>query len=125
MAAGAMMMVLGENEIMAASSRKVDFHSHAILPSYINGMKKLNIDAVVEEGFPLPQWTLENHLKFMSDAEIDFSVLSMPTPHIYNGDEKLACEVSRLINEEFVALCKEYPNKFGFVATLPLPSVEG
>ncbi len=113
------MMILGKNVIVTASTRKVDFHSHAILPSYINGMKKLKIDAAAEEGFPLPKWSAENHLQFMSDAEIDFSILSMPTPHISNF------EVAREINEEFSAICKKYPDKFGFVATLPLPDVEG
>ena len=113
-------MVIGDYNTLEAeaATRKVDFHSHAILPSYVNGMKKLKIDAVAEEGFPLPKWSSENHLQFMSDAEIDFSILSMPTPHIAN------LEVVRTINEEFSAICKKYPDKFGFVATLPLPDVE-
>lgn len=34
--------------------RRVDFHSHAILPSYSEGLKRLGIDAAAEEGFPLP-----------------------------------------------------------------------
>ena len=122
---GLLTMIIGDYKTLEAATKKVDFHSHAILSSYVNGLKKLNIDAVAEEGFPLPKWSAKNHLKFMSDAEIDFSVLSMPTPHIFNGDENLSCEVARAINEEFAVLCKEYPDKFGFVATLPLPSVEG
>ena len=31
--------------------RRVDFHSHAILPSYSEGLKRLGIDAAAEEGF--------------------------------------------------------------------------
>ena len=116
---GLLTMAIGDYNKLEAATKRIDFHSHAILPSYVEGLKKLNIDAVAEEGFPLPNWSVEAHLKFMEDAEIDFSVLSMPTPHISNA------EVARAINEEFSVLCKKYPDKFGFVATLPLPDVEG
>ena len=51
--------------------------------------------------------------------------MSPATPHIYNGDERLSCEVAREINEETAALCRKYPEKFGFVAALPFPSIEG
>ncbi|MBQ7498559.1 MAG: amidohydrolase family protein [Selenomonas sp.] len=107
------------------SGRKIDIHAHAMLPAYIEGLKKLGIDPLAEEGFPLPQWSAEAHLAFMAEAGIDYTVLSLATPHIYNGDEKLTCEVARQINEETAALCRQYPDKFGFVATVPFPSIDG
>ena len=83
------------------------------MPSYIEGLKKLKIDAQAEEGFPLPKWSVEEHLKFMDDAGIYFTILSMATPHIYNGkeNEKLSCEIARQINEEFAAICKKFTTK--------------
>ena len=105
--------------------RKIDIHAHAILPSFVQGLKKLGIDAAAEEGYPLPSWSEEAHLDFMRQAHIDYTVLSPATPHIYNGDERLSCEVAREINEETAALCRKYPEKFGFVAALPFPSIEG
>ena len=107
------------------SGRRVDFHAHAILPSYAEGLRRLGIDAKAEEGFPLPQWSVETHLAFMKDAGIDYSVLSMLTPHTYHGDAALAREVTRQVNEDYAALCRAYPDKFGFVAALPLPDAEG
>ncbi len=117
----------GALNFTSAPVRKIDFHAHAILPSYVEGLKKLDIDAQSEEGFPLPKWTVDAHLKFMDEAGIDFTVLSMPTPHIYNSavGEKAACEVARKINNELYELCRIYPDRFGFVAVLPLPGVEG
>ena len=100
------------------SPLKIDFHAHAILPAYVDALKRLKIDAVAEEGFPLPKWSAENHLQFMSDAGIDFTILSMATPHISDA------VAARAINEEFAEICRTYPKKFGFVATLPLPNVE-
>lgn len=122
--------LLGRFPSMASAAgekagRRVDFHAHAILPSYADGLKRLGIDAAAEEGFPLPQWSAEAHLQFMADAGMDYSVLSMPTPHTYHGDAGLAREVTRRVNEDYAALCRKYPDKFGFVAALPLPDVEG
>lgn len=101
------------------SARRIDFHAHAILPSYVDALRILGIDAAAEEGFPLPKWSVESHLQFMDEADIDFTVLSMATPHISDY------AAARTINEEFAELCRRFPDKFGFVATLPLPSVEG
>ncbi len=101
------------------SAKTIDFHAHAILPSYIDALKILKIDAAEAEGFPLPKWTAEDHLQFMEAAGIDFTILSLATPHISD------CAAVRAINEEFSALCRRFPKKFGFVATLPLPNVEG
>ena len=98
--------------------RKIDFHAHAILQSYVDALKILQIDAQKEEGFPLPKWKIEDHLQFMADLGIDFTILSMATPHI---SDKAAV---RAINEEFAELCRRFPKKFAFVATLPLPNVE-
>jgi len=118
-------LMYGNNTTVSfPSEKKIDFHCHAILPSYIRGMEKLGIDSAAEEGYPLPKWTLDEHLKFMSDAHIDYSVLSMPTPHIYRGNEGLSAKVSREINEEMAKLCREHSDKFGFVATLPTPCVK-
>ena len=44
---------------------KIDFHAHAITPSYVNALKNLGIDAAKIEGFPLPKWSVEEHLQFM------------------------------------------------------------
>ena len=98
---------------------RIDFHAHAILPSYVDALKILKIDAATEEGFPLPKWSAESHLQFMDEAGIDFTILSMATPHISD------CAAARAINEEFAELCRRFPKKFGFAATLPLPNVEG
>ena len=101
------------------SAKTIDFHAHAILPSYIDALKILKIDAAAEEGFPLPKWSVESHLQFMEEAGIDFTILSPATPHISD------CAAVRAINEEFAELCRRFPKKFAFTALLPLPNVEG
>ncbi len=124
---GAGVLAMAFGNFAEAKSLRVDFHAHAMSASYVEGLKRLGIDAAGEEGFPLPKWSVEAHLQFMSDAGIDFTVLSMATPHIYNGDrnKKIAREVARQVNEDFAEICRRYPEKFGFVAALPMPDVEG
>ena len=117
LALGGLTMKANAAEIFSA--RTIDFHAHAILPSYIDALKKLGINAAAEEGFPLPKWSVEEHLQFMDTAGIDFTVLSMATPHISD------CEAVRAINEDFAELYRRFPKRFSFVATLPLPNVEG
>ena len=125
-AASAISILLSDRKISAATAnKKIDFHSHAILKSYVDGLKLLKIDAEKVEGFPLPKWSVEDHLKFMSDAKIDFSILSMATPHIFNGDKVATVEVARMINEEFADICRNFSDKFAFAATIPLPTIEG
>ena len=113
---GGLTMKVNAAEIFSAKT--IDFHAHAILPAYVDALKKLQIDATAEEGFPLPKWSVENHLQFMDEAGIDFTILSMATPHI---SDKFA---AREINEEFAELCRRFPTRFAFAATLPLPNVE-
>ena len=90
---------------------KIDFHAHAILPTYVDALKILKIDAKAEEGFPLPAWNVENHLQFMQNANIDFTILSMATHHIPDK------ATVREINEELAAICNRFPEKFAFVAS--------
>lgn len=122
---GGLAMKVNAAEIFSAKT--IDFHAHAILPSYVNALEKLGINAAAEEGFPLPKWSVQSHLQFMDEAGIDFTILSMATPHIFNGmeNEKFSCAAARAINEDFAELCRRFPTRFGFVATLPLPSIEG
>ena len=71
----------------------IDFHTHPIPESFISGLQELGIDAIEEDGFPLPKWSVEDHLAFMKDAGITHSVLTLPTPHIHNGDDEKALSI--------------------------------
>lgn len=103
----------------------VDYHAHPVTEEFCIGLKELGIDPVEYDGFALPKWSVEEHLNFMKEANIDLTILSAPAPHIYNGDNKKSCEVARKINQSIAKICENYPDKFKFVACVPLPFVEG
>lgn len=107
------------------SDSYIDFHTHPIPESFISGLQELGIDAIEEDGFPLPKWSVEDHLAFMKDAGISHSVLTLPTPHIHNGDDEKALAVSHRINREMASYVQQDPEHFSFCACLPLPYAEG
>lgn len=108
------------NTVMA--QRAMDVHSHNILPEFTALLKRH--DAALEETFPLPAWNIALHLKFMQEAGIETSVLSMPAPQPYFGDTEECRGVVRAYNEASAGLKAAYPGKFLFCASLPLPDVD-
>jgi 6-methylsalicylate decarboxylase len=102
----------------------VNVHTHFVTSDYIAAVVKAGKDK--EDGFPMPtKYSLEENLKVMDEAGIDMSILSLSTPHPHFGDDAEACDLNRSINEQTKAWVDKYPERFGWMATLPLPDVEG
>lgn len=107
-----------------AAAQVTDYHAHAIPDSYRELVAKH--DMLLDEGFPLPQWSAEAHLQMMSEAGIDRTILTIPAPHPYFGDQTECNTACRQLNEELAALCKSHQPSavsFQFAAILPLPDV--
>ena len=112
--------------LMALSSQVVqaqmDIHCHMIPDSYLEAVKTHGME--MDEGFPIPEWTVTAHLQFMDEAGIRTSVLTMPAPQPYFGDGAESAAICRKFNQEAAALKALYPGRFLFCAALPLPDVE-
>ena len=104
------------------ASAQIDLHCHMIPDSYLEAIKAHGM--VMDEGFPIPAWDAEEHLKFMDEAGIQTSVLTMPAPQPYFGDGAESAAVCRKFNKEAAALKALYPGRFLFCAALPLPDVD-
>ena len=93
----------------------IDVHSHVITPEFVSA---LEIEGrVMDEGFPLPKYDMENHLKWMDEAGVQTSVLTLAAP------QPSSAEVVRQANEAAARIKKEHPGRFLFCAALPLPDV--
>ncbi|MFC2662720.1 MAG: amidohydrolase family protein [Eubacterium sp.] len=103
----------------------VDFHTHPVTDGFRAAVHSLGIDPIEEDGFPLPQWSVEDQLSFMDEAGIDFSVLTAPVPHLYNGDVEKAEAAAHAVNDEIAGIVKKYPDSFAFAGCVPLPDVDG
>ena len=90
----------------------IDVHSHIITPEYVSSLE--NEGRLMDEGFPLPKYDVENHLKWMDEAGVQTSVLTLAAP------QPSSAEVIRQANETAARIKKEHPGRFLFCAALPL-----
>ena len=98
-----------------SSQGVIDVHSHIITPEFISSLE--NEGRLMDEGFPLPKYNVESHLKWMDEAGVETSVLTLAAPQPTSAD------VVRQTNEAAARIKKEYPGRFKFCAALPLPDV--
>ncbi len=94
----------------------IDVHSHIITPEFVSALESEG--RVMDEGFPLPQYDVENHLRWMDEAGVQTSVLTLAAPQPSSAD------VVRKTNETAARIKKEHPGRFLFCAALPLPDVD-
>ena len=93
----------------------IDVHSHIITPEFVSSLE--NEGRLMDEGFPLPKYNVENHLKWMDEAGVEISVLTLAAP------QPSSAEVVRKTNEAAARIKKEHPGRYLFCAALPLPDV--
>lgn len=99
----------------------IDVHSHIIPQSYLTVLTRHN--ALLDEGFPLPKWDITSQLRWMDEAGVRTSVLTLAAPQPYFGDVRESKKVIRHLNEEAARIKTEFPGRFLWCATLPLPDV--
>ena len=108
--------------LSAGAQQAVDVHTHIIIPEYVEVLKAHG--AELEETFPLPEWSAERHISFMDSAGIRTAVLTMPAPQPFYGDAKESAECIRRVNEASAKVKRQYPGRFKFCASLPLPDID-
>lgn len=94
----------------------IDVHSHIITPEFLSSLQEEG--RLLDEGFPLPKYDVASHLKWMDEAGIQTSVLTLAAP------QPSSATVIRSTNEVAAQLKHAYPGRFLFCAALPLPDVK-
>ncbi|KAF3013324.1 hypothetical protein E8E14_011701 [Neopestalotiopsis sp. 37M] len=103
---------------------RIDVHCHAVPAAY--RQYALDNGHAKPDGMPaLPAWSAEQHIAMMNKLGISKSILSITSPgtHLTPSDDLNAAQKTRQTNEELAAVCRAHPSRFGFFASLPLPSV--
>ena len=93
----------------------IDVHSHLITPEFVSALESEG--RLMDEGFPLPKYDVDNHLRWMDEAGVQTSVLTLAAP------QPSSAEMVRQTNEAAARIKKEHPGRFLFCAALPLPDV--
>ena len=94
----------------------IDVHSHIITPEFLSSLE--DEGRLMDEGFPLPKYDAETHLKWMDQAGVKTSVLTLAAP------QPTSAKVVRSTNEAAAKLKHRQPGRFLFCAALPLPDVD-
>ncbi|USP82841.1 hypothetical protein yc1106_10115 [Curvularia clavata] len=108
----------------AFNGRRIDVHTHPI-PDWF---RALELNAA---GRATPSWSVKDHLQFMADHQIAHSVLCVSTPQANaflteQNDEvrkRKTLALARLLNCFTAELCRVYPERFSWMAIMPLPHV--
>lgn len=101
---------------------RIDVHHH-ILPSvYIDALA--SIGQSTSGGVKFPAWSLEAALALIDRQGIATAITSISSPGIYFGDLAFTRDLARRCNEFFAELVREYPQRFGALALLPMPDVD-
>ena len=99
----------------AYSQGVIDVHAHLLPTEFIEALK--GEGRLMDEGFPLPKYDVESHLKWMDEAGVQTSVLTLAAP------QPASAVAVRQANEAAACIKQEHPGRFLFCAALPLPDV--
>ena len=101
---------------------RIDMHAHYIP----NALQKLFDRRGINkpDGYPLPKWDLPIQFEYMDKLNIVFAALTISSPHPHFGDAQESIDAIHASNEEGLKMAREYPDKLGIIATLPLPEIE-
>ena len=94
----------------------IDVHSHIITSEFLTALESEG--RLMDEGFPLPKYDAETHLKWMDETGIETSVLTLAAP------QPTSAKVIRSTNQTAAKLKQQHPDRFLFCAALPLPDVD-
>ena len=94
----------------------IDVHSHIITPEFLSALESEG--RLMDEGFPLPKYDAETHLKWMDEVGVQTSILTLAAPQLTSA------KVVRNSNEAAAKLKQKHPGRFLFCAALPLPDID-
>jgi predicted TIM-barrel fold metal-dependent hydrolase len=102
----------------------VDVHAHFVTDSYVRQATAAGHEH--PDGMDgWPSWSVEAHLDLMDRHRIATAMLSVSSPGVHFGDDAAARRLAREVNEDAALVAADYPDRFGFFASLPLPDVAG
>src|SRR3954452_19498243 len=101
---------------------RIDGHAHYFPAPYMSFLARHGREGTGRaEGAPI---TLDQRLEMLDAVGIDLQVLSISASTPYSLPEAAVIEASRLANDLYVDLCRQYPGRYLAFATVPLPYVD-
>jgi 6-methylsalicylate decarboxylase len=104
--------------------RAIDLHAHFLPERY--RASALAHGQSQPDGMPaLPEWDAAAAVSMMDDVGIAAAALSISSPGVaFLGSPAERAALARAVNEDGAAAVAAYPDRFGLLASLPLPDVD-
>lgn len=104
----------------------IDVHHHIIPPFYLETYRdRIAGSRGGEISAAWQSWSPESAIAAMDACNVRTAMLSLSTPGVWFGDAREACEIARRANDYAADLRAYHPGRFGVLAALPLPDIEG
>ncbi len=107
-----------------ANPRRIDVHHHMLPPEYAT-LTRDRILEITSGNTTVLDWTPDVTLEQMEQFGVASSILSLPVPGAWYKGKENSRKLARIANEYGARLSKDYPERFGIFAALPLPDVDG
>jgi len=101
------------------AARRIDVHHHMLPQRHMDA-----VAAARESGRPQP-WSPQTSLEEMDKNDIATAIVSLVQPGVTLGTTEQARSLARDCNEYGAKMVRDYPGRFGFFASIPLPDTEG
>lgn len=108
---------------MTQKPYRIDVHHHIHPQYYLDEVHRAGIQDA--GGIDFSDWSPESQLAAMDRNGIAVAMNSVAAPGAYFGDPAAARRLARRLNETLAELKRDYPTRFGALATLVLPDVDG
>ena len=124
-------------------ARTIDTHTHVLADATIKLLQKeipklglkltpydaensaIEVAGVAYRPFPRGGHTIERRFADMDAADVDMHVLSVsPQTWLYNQEPAVTVAAAAIQNDEIARLCKEHPDRFAGISTLPMQAPE-
>jgi predicted TIM-barrel fold metal-dependent hydrolase len=100
----------------------IDVHHHILPPEYLTALgERIGVQGLTG---PVPQWSPSISIEAMDRVGVATAITSISAPGIWFGDAAETQALARHCNEYAVRLKRDYPNRFGVFAVLPLPDID-
>ncbi|TFK65268.1 amidohydrolase 2 [Pluteus cervinus] len=99
------------------STKRIDTHFHILLPSFLEAVRAAGNDPA---GWIVTEWSPQDAIAAMDKMGITKTLLSFTSPGPgVSGPGAEGKKLCRSLNEETLAIVKQYPDRFGWYASLP------
>jgi predicted TIM-barrel fold metal-dependent hydrolase len=108
--------------VLGIAEGAIDVHTHFLPPVYRQALEGL--DALPDNIPRLPPWSAAEQIAGMDTLGIATAILSVSSPGVLMPGRDATVALARSVNDAGAETVRDRPDRFGHLASLPLPHVE-